>query len=584
MKTHRYIFSLESLLLLLVAACNTGPQPAGVSAPSVELLAPTAGQVVSAQPVAVSGRVVAEGGLAALEYRLGNGEAVSLPVEEGQREQDFSMAVPVPVGESLLVVTAKDTSGQEGRAEVRFTRADAQAPQLSLTSPLAGARTSAYHVLVKGTVVDESGLASLTWQLNGGEEVALDEAARLAKGLEFGLRPAPGPNTLVVRARDEWGNAGELSVSFHFGSRTAGGGLHSGALREGQLYTWGRNNRGQLGLGTTADTKAPQRVESLADMAAIAFSQNSSLALRVDGSVWTWGENASGQLGLGSPGTPDTTPRSAPTRIASISDAVAGALGYTHGLVLHRGGHVSAFGKNNNGQLGDGTLTDRHYPVPVAGLSDVIQVVGGSQHSVALRRDGTVWVWGRNSYGNLGQGTVDEDTHPTPTQVPGLTDVVDIATGRDHVLALSADGTVYAWGLNTNGQLGDGQGGTGSQRATPGKVQGLTGAKAVFAQANMSFALLADGTLWGWGQNFNGQLGTGDTTELQVPTTPVVQRVEPLQALTGLSDVGPGATHVIARHESGSVFVWGWSARGSLGREDLLENWPYPVPIQVVLP
>ncbi|MFY0580812.1 RCC1 domain-containing protein [Cystobacter fuscus] len=126
-------------------------------------------------------------------------------------------------------------------------------------------------------------------------------------------------------------------------------------------------------------------------------------------------------------------------------------------LVLHRDGHVSAFGENGNGQLGDGTTTDRHFPVPIPGLTDVVRVIGGSQHSAALRRDGTVWVWGNNGYGNLGLGTHDDEPHATPTRVPGLTGVVDLANGRDHLLALHEDGTVSAWGLNASGQLGDGQ-------------------------------------------------------------------------------------------------------------------------------
>ncbi|WP_157774833.1 RCC1-like domain-containing protein [Melittangium boletus] len=461
---------------------------------------------------------------------------------------------------------------------------DTEAPLITLTSPQEGARPATWRVHVTGSVRDVSGITGLSWKLNTDAPVELAPQGATSQTLDFELQPRPGANTLVVAAGDSHGNTREASVSFVFGSQTGAGGLHSGVIRRGTLYTWGRNNRGQLGIGSTTDSPTPVKVESPSDVAALVLVQNNSLALQADGSVWMWGDNSSGQLGQGQPGTLDTALRDVPTRVPGITDAVMGALGYSHALVLHRDGHVSAFGENNNGQLGDGTTEDRHYPVPVQGLTDIIRVIGGSQHSAALRADGTVWVWGRNGYGNLGNGAADADSHPVPTQVPGLANVVDLAGGRDHLLALHQDGTVSAWGLNASGQLGDGQGGKDSQRASPAPVHVLTDATAVHAQANMSFARRQDGSVWGWGQNFNGQLGTGDTTELSVPTTPVLLRVEPPEPLSGLLDVAPGATHVVAQHRDGTVYAWGWNSKGSLGRTALLENWAYPLPQQVELP
>lgn len=591
MQILRININLKLWILLLVALSACGPgtapstpgtsdTPVETAAPRIVLLRPSAAQTVTTGSVEVAGQVLAEAGLSALEYRLNGGEAQVLPVETGGTAQDFDVKVDLQEGDNALVLTVTDARDRQSSTEVKLTR-DSTGPHITLAAPAEETRPGTWRFPVNVAVEDASGVSELTWSLNGEAPVALDPTQ--ASG-SLGLEPAPGSNTLVVRGRDSLGNTSETSISFYFGFRTAAGGLHSGTVRDGVLYTWGRNNRGQLGVGTTTDSKLPLKVEGLSDVASIAFSQNSSLAVRTDGSVWTWGENSNGQLGLGQAGAPDTTVRQVPTRITGISDAVAGALGYTHGLVLHHDGHVSAFGKNSSGQLGDGTTTDRSYPMPVMGLTDVIRVLGGSQHSAALRRDGTVWVWGSNAYGNLGTGAADKDAHPTPTQVPGLTDVVDIANGRDHVLAVRADGSVWSWGLDANGQLGDGQSGTSSQSATPGPVKGLASATAVFAQGNMSFARLADGTLWGWGQNFNGQLGTGDTTELSVPTTPVLRQLSPQDPMRGLVDVSPGATHVISRNRDGTVFSWGWSSKGSLGGQDLLENWPYPTPLQVVLP
>ncbi|WP_284668668.1 hypothetical protein [Myxococcus sp. SDU36] len=135
-----------------------------------------------------------------------------------------------------------------------------------------------------------------------------------------------------------------------------------------------------------------------------------------------------------------------------MSVAVAVGPGFRHSLVLMEGGAVRAFGNNQNGQLGDGSTESWDYPMVVAGLTDVVKVTGGSMHSAALKRDGTVWVWGRNDYGNLGTGVADGASHPLPTPVPGMTDVVDIANGRDHILAANADGTVSAGGLDASGQ------------------------------------------------------------------------------------------------------------------------------------
>ncbi|MCU0686678.1 MAG: hypothetical protein MUF34_31260 [Polyangiaceae bacterium] len=336
-----------------------------------------------------------------------------------------------------------------------------------------------------------------------------------------------------------------------------------------------------MGLGPSVvdDQYVPSLVPSFSDTSWVWFSQNSSLAVGRDGSLWAWGENDDGQLGLGTESTPDITPRSSPTAVPGLSDVVAAALGFNHTIALRADGTLVAFGADNNGQLGDGEAgADRSVPAAVVGLTEVVKVIGGSQHSLALRADGSVWVWGRNSYGNLGQGTFDEEPHALPAPVPGLAGIVDIASGRDHVLALGRDGHVWSWGLNQNGQLGDGTSGD-NNKASPIEVNNLSDVVAVYASGNMSFALKADGTFWGWGQNFNGQLGVGVSGAGQDRPAPSI----PVVGLTDVVGAGLGATHVIALRGDGSIFVWGWSSRGSLGAGDLLQNWSYPEPISLPL-
>lgn len=579
--------------VLLLAACGAEPvSPSGSSpvAPLFVVLSPGPLEVLDVESAPVSGKVRAGAGLSELTWQLQEGEPRALEFEPGAVEHSFSFTVPLVLGENRVRIRAVDGNGGVGTAVLSLSRElppDTRAPQVRIQSPTKQQSLTVRRVRVEGVATDDRHLVSLAWELNGEAPRALDVEVLGAQGaFAFEVTPRPGANALVLRAKDAAGNITEERATFLFGGQSGGGGLHSGVVRDGALYTWGRNNRGQLGLGAgvTADQKLPQKVPAFEGVASMAFNQNQSLALKADGTVWSWGENAQGQLGLGtppepgSPHTADLTPRWSPTRILGLSGAVAISVGYRHGLVLMEDGTVRAFGDNSNGQLGDGSSESvRDYPVTAVGLSDIVKVAGGSMHSVALKADGTVWVWGRNSYGNLGQGTQDAAAHSTPAQVPGLTGVIDIATGRDHVLALHADGTVSSWGLDASGQLGFGAPFPDERSATPVKVRGLVDAHAVFANANMSYARRADGTLVSWGQNFNGQLGNGSKTDSNVPIPSV-----PL--LKGLSALAPGATHVISVREDGKLFTWGWNARGSLGREDLLENWSYPEPLQVTLP
>ncbi|WP_224244873.1 RCC1 domain-containing protein [Hyalangium gracile] len=581
---------LSALLLVACEPAPVSPKHSQPVAPLFVVFSPGPVTELHEESVQVSGRVRAGGGLRELTWQADDGAPRPLAFELDAIDQAFSFTVPMAEGEHVVRLRAVDGNDGVGSATMRITRSpapDTRAPEVRVLTPTEGQSVTVRRVRLEGTATDDRRLASLTWELNGAVGQAVDVAA-LGAGGAFALEvtPRPGANVVVLRATDASGHTTEATASFHFGSRSGGGGLHSGVVRDGALYTWGRNNRGQLGLGAavTADQKLPLRVPGFEGVAAMAFNQNSSLALKADGTVWSWGENAQGQLGLGAPPdgsqprTPDLTPRWSPTRIAGLSGAVAITLGYRHALVLMEDGSVRAFGDNSTGQLGDGSSESlRDYPVTVVGLPEVVKVVAGSMHSVALGRNGTVWVWGRNTYGNLGQGTVDSASHSTPARVPGLENVVDIATGRDHVLALHADGTVSSWGLDASGQLGFGEVFPDEVSAMPVKVKGLTDARAIFANGNMSYAQRADGALVSWGQNFNGQLGNGGKTDVNVPTPSV-----PL--LSGLLTLAPGATHVISIRKDGALFAWGWNARGSLGRDDLLDNWSYPEPIQVTLP
>ncbi len=261
----------------------------------------------------------------------------------------------------------------------------------------------------------------------------------------------------------------------------------------------------------------------------------------------SWGYNAYGQLGDGSAVSRSVPTTLTPTRV----DAVAA--GGFHSLVLS-GGTVSSWGLGHVGQLGRGSTASASTPGPVAGgLAGVTAVAAGMYHSLALRGDGTVWTWGWNLYGQLGDGTTVDRS--LPVQVVGLTNVVAIAAGGLHNLALKGDGTVWAWGFNGLGELGTP---TPVQATAAQKVPALAGATAIGAGAYHSLAVLPGGVVATWGYNVWGQLGDGTTTNRSTPSG--------VPGLIGVVAVAGGVGHSLALGADGLVRSWGLGSTGQLGR------------------
>ena len=199
------------------------------------------------------------------------------------------------------------------------------------------------------------------------------------------------------------------------------------------------------------------------------------------------------------------------TRGAMLCFMVAALLMGTRSATLAQAGDVWGWGNNSYGQLGDGTYTARYSPVQPSGITGMAQVATGWYHSLALKSDGTVWAWGYDYYGQLGDGNGTDTTRNTPGQVTGLADaggnyfyMTQVAAGQVHSLALRADGTVWAWGNNVYGQLGDG---TYTTRDTPAQVSGMRNIVQIAVQGYYSsginsLAVKSDGTVWGWGYNY----------------------------------------------------------------------------------
>lgn len=388
------------------------------------------------------------------------------------------------------------------------------------------------------------------------------------------------------------------------------GTAHSLALlSNGTVWSWGFNAYGQLGNGTTTNRSTPAQVPGLSRIVAVAAGRYHSLALRSDGTVWAWGANYSGQLGDAT-----TINRSTPALVPGPTGVVA-ISAFDHSLALRFDGTVWAWGANSSGQLGNGTMTSRSTAAPIAALSGVTSVAAGSVslaarsdgtvwawgstftlqqqeggwsgrlqltpgpvaglsgvvtvaaagHALALRSDGTVWAWGQNDAGQLGEGS--RLGSAAPVQVLGLAGVTDIAAGACS-LALRSDGSVWAWGNNFSGQRGDG---TTANRTMPVRVSGLTSFSATDAGASHALALKSDGTVWGWGYNTWGQLGDGTR----------LSRSQPLQVpnLSGAVAVSAGGYHSLALRSGGSVWAWGQNASGQLGDGSVSNRYiPFQVP------
>ncbi|OHV31901.1 hypothetical protein BCD49_06490 [Pseudofrankia sp. EUN1h] len=231
-----------------------------------------------------------------------------------------------------------------------------------------------------------------------------------------------------------------------------------------------------------------------------------------------------------------------------------------------------AWGDNYEGKLGDGTEEDRSSPVQSVGLPALTAVSAGQGFGVGLDVDGTVWTWGINSWGQLGTGSA-EYSRAKPAQVPGLTGVVQIATGRAHVVALRGDGTVWTWGYNGVGALGDGHAGT--NRSWPEPVPHLDGVRQVAAGANHSLVLKDDGTVWGFGKSGDGQLGAGTTSEPWFDSPVEIHGVGPDVVQISGSEL----SSALVRGD-GTVWAWGNNECG-LVRPGTDQNQVYADPVRI---
>ena len=365
----------------------------------------------------------------------------------------------------------------------------------------------------------------------------------------------------------------------HFNiQKIATGNSHSVALNsDGTVWAWGQNGAGTLGDGTTENKTLPTQVHGsdnigyLTDVVDIDAGGSMSFAIKNDGTIWTWGYN----LTSDSNGTIPVQV-SGPNGEGFLTDVSDIAAGNVHIAALKSDGTVWTWGYNYNGSLGNGSLTYVHqpYPTQVVGLggdgylTGVVAIAAGSGWTIALKSDGTVWTWGGNSYGSLGDGTTLN--RPYPVQVLGLggsgflTNIVAIDGGQIHSLALNSDGTIWGWGSNNYGQLGASISGcTGNPiLLTPVQVSGvsdvLNNRAAIAAGERHSLAVKSDGTVWAWGSNEFGQLGNNGVSGCSS---------QPVQVsnVSNIISSSAGGLFSLVRKSDGTIWAWGKNEYGQLG-------------------
>ncbi|MGE0638187.1 MAG: T9SS type A sorting domain-containing protein [Bacteroidia bacterium] len=304
---------------------------------------------------------------------------------------------------------------------------------------------------------------------------------------------------------------------------------------DSSVVGWRFNNSGQLGNGNNLSTLVPVHVNSLTNVIAIAGGVDHSLAAKNDGTLWAWGDNGWGELG-------STIFQSyVPIQVNSLTGIIAVAAGGGHSVALKNDGTVWAFGQNNLGQLGNGTLTDTHIPVQVNSLSDIIAIAAGQEHYLALKNDSTVWAWGYNEFGQLGNG--NNNTSSTPVQVTGLSGVIAIAAGGyAHSVALKSDSTVWTWGINEYGQLGNG---TLNNSNIPVNVTSLTSVTKIAGGGGHILAVKSDSTVWSWG----AAGANGFTSNSSIPIQ--------VSGLNSITNITAGGQNSLALQNDGTLWAWG---------------------------
>jgi len=330
----------------------------------------------------------------------------------------------------------------------------------------------------------------------------------------------------------------------------------------GALYSWGDNSQGELGLDDTTARSSPVQVGSLTTWSQVEVGEEHAAVIKTDGSLWTWGESANGRLGHN-----NVIDLSSPVQVGALTNwsQVATLGGGLSTAAIKDDGTLWTWGNNSQGRLGHNNTTYLSSPVQVGALTDWYQI-SAHRSMAAIKTDGTLWAWGPNASGQIGDGT--RTNRLSPVQIGALTTWAQVSTGSDQTAAIKTDGTLWSWGSNDHGKLGLNIAET-TDRSSPVQVGALTNWAYVAMGRSFGAALKTDGTLWAWGYNLNGSLGDGTN----------INRSSPVQVSsdTDWGKISSGSW-ILAIKTDNSLWSWGPNSQGGLGLDDTIDR---SSPVQV---
>jgi alpha-tubulin suppressor-like RCC1 family protein len=337
-----------------------------------------------------------------------------------------------------------------------------------------------------------------------------------------------GDNTITHRSSpvqtitfgNNWSEcASSQAIPFYLGAQQ----LYKAAIKtDGTLWVWGGNSNGGLGDNTTTHKSSPvQTVTGGTNWKKISLGYGFSGAIKTDGTLWMWGIGNSGQHGDGI-----ATNKSSPVQTVTFDTKWKQlSCGGMQVGAIKTDGTLWMWGSNTSGRLGDNTTNNKSSPVQTVTVGTNWQQVScGYIHTAAVKTDGTLWIWGRNAYGQLGNNTTTDRSSPVQTVTAG-TNWKQVSCGYQHTAAVKTDGTLWCWGMNTFGQLGNNST-TGALTGLSSPVQTITGGNN-WAFVSTGYAITAaiktDGTLWVWGRNVLGVLGDNTTTNRSSPVQTILR-------------------------------------------------------------
>ena len=465
--------------------------------------------------------------------------------------------------------------------------------QWIITAPSLADGTTLYYTNTGTTTATSISTGSTSIQ-SGAAVVSLtvpyDANVSGAKTIVLQLRTGSTSGTIIATAPTVTVNDAVTSVLYMWGNNTNGGALgdgttlnrsspitlsgystgwsqlacgyyQSGGIKtDGTLWNWGANTQGQLGDGTTLNRSSPVTiVGGGTTWSQMIKSGTHTAAIKTDGTLWTWGYNLTGQLGDGT-----TLDRSSPiTTVAGGTNWSQVAAGQYITGAIKTDGTLWTWGRDNYGQLGDGTVANRASPITTAGGGTNWSKISSTLRSfAAIKTDGTLWIWGQNSSGSLGDGTTIDRSSPV-TVAGGGTTWSQVACGYFIVAAVKTDGTLWSWGDNSYGALGDG---TVVNKSSPISITSNSKWSQIASGPRNFISLKADGTLWSWGNNSSGQLGDGTTINKSSPVTIVggITSWSSLPSGTGVNGGMLAASPIQA--PTTILYQWGRDDYGQLGQ------------------